>query len=413
MKPPKIKPPKIKPPKIEIPQTKGLFPGKFGYYYKDKNLTIYVGKVVNNQWIPATPADIEREKKKREKGKSSTPKKKAATQPAVKNNPKTRQKSHLELVSINLDKKVNSIFATGVNPDGTLVMEDNIPKEYLYRIQDAFGRKDKNIDIRLRTRKQDNRLRKAAGFYLVSRDRIIMDKRNSQSSINLETLSPGDDEYFYLSLATHETIHSSSPRFANKTKDNRLNYFKSPTFVAIEEGLTEYISTSICMSLVKKRQENTQYTFNINDVVAYEQEVNIIDNLVQYGELDPMELFETAKTHDDLIELVEKRQRKFLKLKLTEIGFDAKTVARYVNTSETLANRFNLLMLTFADKENNGSVLLNLLNIAKKSFDETNTADSIAHLQINSLFEDSDVDDNDPESLIAWNRILDLVYGKK
>jgi hypothetical protein len=240
-----------------------------------------------------------------------------------------------------------------------------------------------------------------------------MDKRNSQASINLETLSPGDDEYFYLSLATHETIHSASPRFANRTKDNHLNYFKSPTFVAIEEGLTEYISTSICMSLVKKRQENTQYTFNINDVVAYEQEVNIIDNLVQYGELDPIELFETAKTHNDLIELVEKRQRKFLKLKLTEIGFDAKTVARYVNTSETLANRFNLLMLTFADKENNGSVLLNLLNIAKKSFDETNTTDSIAHLEINSLFEDSDVDDNDPESLIAWNRILDLVYGKK
>jgi hypothetical protein len=404
----------MKPPKIEIPQTKGKFPGKFGYYYHDEALTQYAGKVVNNQWIEATPADIEKEKKKREKGKSSTSKKKTAPiPPATKNNAIARQKSHLELVSINLSKKVNSIFATGVNPDGSLVMEDNIPKEYMHRIQDSLGRKDKGTDIKLRTRKQDPRLRKAAGFYLVSRDRIVMDKRNSQTSINLETLVPGDDEYFYLSLATHETIHSSSPRFANKTKESHLNYFKSPTFIALEEGLTEYISTSICMSLVKKRQENTQYTFNINDVVAYEQEVNIIDNLVQYGGLDPVELFETAKTHNDLIELMEKRQRQFLKLKLTEIGFDPKTVARYVNTSETLADRFKLLMLTFADKENNGSVLLNLLSIAKKSFDETNTADSIAHLEINSLFEDSDVDDSDPESLIGWNRILDLVYGKK
>lgn len=41
-------------PKKKSPVPAGLFAGKFGNYYKDKELKQYAGKVVNNRWIPAS-----------------------------------------------------------------------------------------------------------------------------------------------------------------------------------------------------------------------------------------------------------------------------------------------------------------------------------------------------------------------
>jgi hypothetical protein len=410
MKPPKIKPPKIKPPKIEIPETKGLFPGAFGYYYRDKALTIYAGKVENNQWIPATPEDVAKEKKKRErreKGKSST--KKAATQPVIKTDAESIQKSHLELVSINLSKKVNSIFATGVNPDGSLVIEDNIPKEYMYRVQDAFGRKDKNTDIELRTADEDYYIRtlQYAGYYLngfqdysqyTTPDLIVIDKELARPQINLSEVSSDSAEYKYLHTLTHETIHSASPRFTAEdyTPEKDMEYSNNPTFVAIEEGLTEYIATSVCRSLVKKHQENTPYTFDRKDAVYYPREIEVIDALVRYGELDPIELFETAKTHQELVRLTEPKQNKFLKFALKQVGFDAETVDQLVKISENLAKSTQELIIFEPDynsKDNKGSRLLPLIYAARRSFKETNRSDSVAHHEIYQMFEDNSFPD--------------------
>jgi hypothetical protein len=402
MKPPKIKPPKIKPPKIEIPETKGLFQGKFGYYYYDKALTQYAGRVVNNQWIKATPEDVAKEKKnreRREKRKSSTLNKKAATQPAIKTDVKSSQKSHLELVSINLNKKINSIFATGVNPDGSLVIKDDIPKEYMGRIQDAFGRKNNDPQIALHTREYDPRMEdEYVGYYELETDTIVMSQERARPSINLATLSPDDSEYFYFHLATHETIHSASPRFkpSEYTKKKSLTYFNNPTFVAMEEGLTEYIATNICRSMVSKRQENTPYIFERNDAVFYKEEVEVIDVLVRYGELDPMELFETAETHQELVRLMEKCQNKFLNFALKQVGFDAETADQLVKISENLAKSTYELIIFEPDynsKDNKGSRLLPLIYAARRSFKETNRSDSVAHHEIYQMFEDNNFSD--------------------
>jgi hypothetical protein len=410
IKPPKIKPPKIKPPKIEIPETKGLFQGKFGYYYYDKALTQYAGRVVNNQWIKATPEDVAKEKKnreRREKRKSSTLNKKAATQPAIKTDVKSIQKSHLELVSINLANKVNNVFSTGVNPDGSLVMDDNIPKEYMYRVQDAFGRKDKNTDIELRTADEDyyiGTLQYAAyyrnGFQVYSQyttpDAVVIDKELARPQINLDVLE--EAEYKYLHTLTHETIHSASPRFTAEdyTPEKDQEYSDNPTFVAIEEGLTEYIATSLCRSLVKKHQENTPYTFNRKEAIYYPREVEVIDALVQYGELDPIELFETAKTHQELVRLTEPKQNKFLKFALKQVGFDAETADQLVKISENLAKSTYELIIFEPDynsKDNKGSRLLPLIYAARRSFKETNRSDSVAHREIYQMFEDNNFSD--------------------
>ena len=393
----------MKPPKIKIPETEKLFPGKFGYYYRDAALTQYAGKVKNNQWIKATPADIAKEKKTREKGKSSTPKKKTATQPAVKNNAEARKKSHLELVSFNITNKVNNIFSTGINPDGSLVMEDTIPKEYMHRIQDAFGRKNNDSPIALHTREDDARMEvKYVGYYELATDTIVMSQERARPNINLANLSPDDDEYDYFHLATHETIHSASPRFllSEYSKQKHLRYFANPTFVAMEEGLTEYIATNVSRGLVSKSKKEPLYKFDINDVLAYNHEVEIIDTLVKYGGLDPVELFQTAKTHKELVRLIDTHQRKFLKLALIQVGFDSKTVAEYLLIAKNLAKSTQELIICDMPepdddgKRESGSKLLELLYSAKESYKETNRADSIAHYEIDALFNDNNFIDN-------------------
>jgi hypothetical protein len=40
------------------PEAEGLFPGPFGMYYKDATKTQYMGKVVNQQWVPAKGAPV-------------------------------------------------------------------------------------------------------------------------------------------------------------------------------------------------------------------------------------------------------------------------------------------------------------------------------------------------------------------
>lgn len=404
--------------KVEIPQTKGLYQGKFGTYYKDPELTIYAGKVVNNKWVDPSPDDIEKQKtsspttaaaaKPLAAKKSTQPQtaqqvlaKQAADQrkqamksvvkkPVAKKAKKVSSKSNLEvgreihtkLVKRNLKNKVNTIFSKSVNPDKSLTLEQDIPLTYMHNIQAAFGRTDNNTVVSLKTQEEDEYLKKYAGYYDMSENKLVLDKDHSQPRINLANLSPEEETYFH--IATHETLHTSTPRLYNASKEQQDNYFESPTFVCLEEGLTEYIATNIRKSLINKSQGNTQYTFDKKDIYEYHREVNIIDRLVQFGDLDPIEIFQNAKTHEDLVESADKHQRKFLKPELLSAGFDVAVVANYVQIGTKLANKVHELIMCEPR-------FLDLLDQAKASFQETNTTDSVAHLELNVLFEDNDM----------------------
>jgi len=166
-------------------------------------------------------------------------------------------------------------------------------------------------------------------------------------------------------------------------------YFASPTYLAIEEGLTEYITTRICNSLINKSQGNTQYIFNRRDAIAYHTEVYIIDKLVEFGELDPLELFETAKTHQELIKLIEPKQHKFLELQLKEAGFSAKTIDTYLRIAEEMANKAQKLVIALPQvSKENPTKFINLLIRAKNAFRETNNVDSVSHREIDITFEE-------------------------
>lgn len=367
--------------KPEIPQTKGLFPGPFGKYYKDAEKTQYMGKVVKGQWVPATPDDIAKDRAGKQGDTQSPAQKAAAADSAPESIPDTEQEKiadHLKVVHTNFMNKFTPIWANAISGtdsfsfklglEGTQALKDfpeiasmsdsypeNMPYSLIYGIQESLGRKkgsrttvaaeediptsviQLNFEESTLTKDKDGNTMNAYGAYFPLYDLVAINtKYLEDETFNTPLEKMNVDHIDNVITLTHEVVHSSSPRFyKNYTRENTdiKDYWATPTKIGIEEGLTEYIARATVGTMINKAK-NINEPFDIFEYGnAYNEEVQGINELVLAGELDPVEIFQTAETFEELLDLVEKAQRKFLTKSLVGVGLPEERAKNWVGVA--------------------------------------------------------------------------------
>lgn len=89
----------------------------------------------------------------------------------------------------------------------------------------------------------------------------------------------------------HETLHSASGRI-HGTHETGYYFYNTGINIAIEEGLTEYLTQSILRKFLNPHREVSELSY------SYPNEVDAIDMMVDHGGLDPDNAFRNTEKDD-------------------------------------------------------------------------------------------------------------------
>lgn len=240
---------------------------------------------------------------------------------------------------------------------------DSIPFRLVYAIQKQFGRplagkrgieKDRPTPVIWQSNTNPDKpwlvMKDKEGNYIPSyatyipnEDAIVINSDwTDQNSFDIDASEPISDETVdAIETLVHETLHSCSPRFYKTGGTNEelqradlKAYWSSPIATKVEEGMTEYLARHITSDLLNSKSQDVQYDAYRHTNGSYQNEVEAIDELATRGGLDLIDVYQTVKTHKEMMVHAIKAQRRYLAIIMTEIGLHETDIQRYINVAD-------------------------------------------------------------------------------
>lgn len=171
------------------------------------------------------------------------------------------------------------------------------------------------------------------GSYDMDDDSIIFYKDLSEFLSRSPSTWKGDDgEHF--NVIVHESVHAASPRL----KKNAHKTIK-PIELALEEGITEFISQSVTKKIQLKDQQRTgrDRGFIVTASGPYDNFVNLF-KFLNYGGVNIQQLFMEAKTSEELSNIADVEGRKVMDMALSKQFSETEKAKIMEKIAENISN---------------------------------------------------------------------------